>query len=307
MKLDPRLAALVTGTTGGILMMLLAQLTFAGNDTIAKWLLGSFEIGQILVLRSVAALLVLSPFLVRLGSRNVRRMPRPRLQWLRVLLSTVEVALFFRALFDLPLADTIAIYMAAPIYVTAVSPFLLGERVGWRRWSAVGVGFCGVLLALGPGLAEPSIGLASAVLGSISYALYLVTTRMLAGTHVTVLAANQFLGALLLGVLLVAIQGWTHTDVIDALLLASLGLGSVAGNLCVNQSLRLAQASVVVPYQYTLIVWGVILGAVVFGEIMDTRMVAGTVIIIGAGLFIFLREQHLKRQAAAASSGDGEG
>lgn len=298
MNPDLRRAALAAGTTGGILMMLLAMLIFAANDTLAKWLIGSFHVGQILVLRSVAGLVVLSPFLVRLGPAPLRRAPRPGLQLLRVALSTLEVALFFRALFDLPLADTIAIYMAAPIYVTAVSPFLLKERVGWRRWTAVGVGFCGVLLALGPGLAAPSVGMACAVIGSFAYALYLVTTRLLAGTHNTVLAFNQLTAALVFGLVLVAIQGWAHTDATDALLLASLGVGSLAGNLCVNRSLRLAPASVVVPYQYTLIAWGLIFGAAVFGEVMDTRMLAGTAIIIGAGLFIFLREQQLRRRGA---------
>lgn len=296
MNPDLRRAALAAGTTGGILMMLLAMLIFAANDSLAKWLIGSFHVGQILVLRSVAGLVVLAPFLVRLGPAPLRRAPRPGLQLLRVALSTLEVALFFRALFDLPLADTIAIYMAAPIYVTAVSPFLLKERVGWRRWTAVGVGFCGVLLALGPGLAAPSVGMACAVIGSFAYALYLVTTRLLAGTHNTVLAFNQLTAALVFGLVLVAIQGWAHTDATDALLLASLGVGSLAGNLCVNRSLRLAPASVVVPYQYTLIAWGLIFGAVVFGEVMDTRMLAGTAVIIGAGLFIFLREQQLRRR-----------
>ncbi len=296
MNPDTRHAGPAAATTAGIVMMLLAMLIFAANDTLAKWLIGSFYVGQILVLRSVAGLVVLSPFLVRLGPAPLRRAPRPWLQLTRVALSTLEVALFFRALLDLPLADTIAIYMAAPIYVTAVSPFLLKERVGWRRWTAVGVGFCGVLLALGPGLAAPSVGMACAVVGSFAYALYLVTTRLLAGTHNTVLAFNQLTAALVFGLVLVAFQGWAHTDATDALLLASLGVGSLAGNLCVNRSLRLAPASVVVPYQYTLIAWGLILGAIVFGEVMDTRMLVGTAIIIGAGLFIFLREQQLRRR-----------
>lgn len=295
MNPDPRPAA-TAGATGGIAMMLLAMLIFAANDTLAKWLIGSFHVGQILVLRSVAGLAVLSPFMLRAGTAPLRRAPRPWMQILRVALSTLEVALFFRALFDLPLADTIAIYMAAPIYVTAVSPFLLKERVGWRRWTAVGVGFAGVLLALGPGLAEASVGLACAVTGSFAYALYLVTTRLLAGTHATVLAFNQLAAALVFGLVLVAIQGWAHTSPLDALLLASLGVGSLAGNLCVNRSLRLAPASVVVPFQYTLIAWGLVFGAVVFGEVMERRMLAGTAIIIGAGLFIFLREQQLRRR-----------
>jgi len=281
--------------TTGIGIMLVGMLLFAANDALAKWLVGGFLLGQVLVLRSLAGLACVAPFLLRPGGAPFRRMRRPWLQLVRALLSALDVALFYRALRDLPLADAIAIYMAAPIYVTAVSPFLLGERVGWRRWTAVGIGFAGVLLALGPGLAGPSIGLVCAVIGSFAYALYLVATRALAGTHATTLAATQLAAALAVGAVMVAAQGWAAAGPIELLLLAMLGVGSLAGHVCVNRALRLAPASIVVPYQYTSIVWGVAFGAAFFGEVMDTRMAAGTALIIGAGLFIFLREQQLRR------------
>lgn len=286
------------GVPTGIGMMLLAMLIFAANDSMAKWLVGGFHLGQIFVLRALFGLACLGPFLWRAGFQPFRRAPRAGLQLTRVVLSTLEVVLFFRALRDLPLADTIAIYMAAPIYVTALSPLLLGEKVGWRRWSAVGVGFAGVLLAIGPDLTSPSIGMASAVIGSFAYALYLITTRMLAGTHATVLVTAQLGATLVLGAGMVAVQGWTPAGPGALLLLGLLGVGSLLGNVCVNRALRLAPASVVVPYQYTLIVWGLLFGAVLFDEMMETRMLIGTAIIIGAGLFIFLREQQLRRRGA---------
>ena len=209
--------------------------------------------------------------------------------------STLESSLFFLALTDLPLAEVMTYYMAAPVYVTAMSPLLLGEQVGWRRWTAVGVGFCGVVLALHPSPGSMSFGAVSALGGSVCYALFLVTTRRLAGTPGPVLMTGQLLAALLFGGVLVLVHGWTRPGALDLALMVLLGIGSLGGNLCVNQSLRLAPASIVVPYQYTLILWGMLFGYLLFGELIRPLPLAGAGIIIGAGLFIFLREQQLRK------------
>lgn len=292
-----RRGAVPAGATGGIAMMLLGVLLFAVNDTLGKWLVGAYTVGQLLLVRSIAGLCVMAPFIRRTGLRGMLRPPRPGLQLLRVVFSTLETSLFFWALTELPLAEVMAYYMAGPIYVTALSPFLLGERVGWRRWTAVAVGFGGVVLALHPSPDSISLGAVCALAGSFSYACFLVATRKLAGTPGTVLMTIQLLAALLFGGTLVLAQGWTPPGALDLVLMLFLGIGSLAGNLCVNQALRIAPASVVVPYQYTLILWGMIFGYVFFGEVIGPLTLAGAVIIIGAGLFIFLREQQLRRGA----------
>jgi S-adenosylmethionine uptake transporter len=188
-------------------------------------------------------------------------------------------------------------YMAGPIYVTALSPFLLGERVDWRRWAAVAVGFGGVVLALHPSPGAVSFGAVCALVGSFSYALFMVATRKLAGTPGTVLMVAQLLAALLFGGALVLAGGWTPPGSVDLALMLLLGVGSLCGNLCVNQSLRLAPASVVVPYQYTLILWGMLFGYVFFDEVIGPLTLAGAGVIVGAGLFIFLREQRSRGRA----------
>ena len=298
-----RLGSMPTGATGGIVMMLLGVLLFAVNDTLGKWLVGAYSVGQLMLVRSIAGLCAMAPFIHRTGPYAFLQAPRPWLQLLRVVFSTLEGSLFFWALTELPLAEVMTYYMAGPIYVTALSPFLLGERVGWRRWTAVAVGFGGVVLALHPSPDSLSAGAVCALTGSFSYALFMIATRKLAGSPGTVLMTAQLLAALLFGGTLVLIQGWTPPGILDLVLMLFLGIGSLSGNLCVNQSLRMAPASAVVPYQYTLILWGMLFGYIFFGEVIGPLTLAGAAIIIAAGLFIFLREQHLRRGTRAQEDG----
>ncbi|MFC3125007.1 DMT family transporter [Pseudoroseomonas globiformis] len=296
MSAFPRPGAVLAGNMGGVIMMLLGVLLFAVNDALGKWLVGGYAVGQLLLVRSIAGLCFLAPFIRRTSPEAFLRPQRPGLQMLRVVFSTLETSLFFWALTELPLAEVMTYYMAGPIYVTAMSPFLLGERVGWRRWTAVAVGFGGVVLALHPSPESLSFGALCALAGSFSYACFMVATRKLASTPGTVLMTAQLLAALLFGGALVAAQGWTSPGTLDLALMLCLGLGSLTGNLCVNQSLRIAPASVVVPYQYTLILWGMLFGYLFFDEVIGLLTLLGAVIIIGAGLFIFMREQKLRRQ-----------
>ncbi|MFC7556151.1 EamA family transporter [Pseudoroseomonas wenyumeiae] len=110
------------GATGGIAMMLLGVLMFAVNDTLGKWLVGAYAVGQLLVVRSIAGLCVMAPFIRRTSPYAFLQPPRPGLQLLRVVFSSLETALFFWALTELPLAEVMTYYMAGPIYVTALSP-----------------------------------------------------------------------------------------------------------------------------------------------------------------------------------------
>lgn len=274
-------------------MMLLGVLLFAVNDTLGKLLLGTYAVGQLMLIRSIAGLCAMSPFIHRAGVKAFTRAQRPGLQLLRAVFSTLEAALFFWAVSSLPLAEVITYYMAGPIYVTALSPWLLRETVGWRRWTAVVVGFAGVVLALLPSPGSISPAAVSALFGSFSYALFLVATRKLAGTPNTVLMTGQLLASLAFGAIMVGLYGWTRPTMLDLGLMLLVGVGSLGGNLCVNQSLRMAPATIVVPYQYTLIIWGMVFGYLVFGETLTATTLAGAGIIVGSGLFIFLREQRI--------------
>ena len=282
--------------TAGVLMMLLGIFLFALNDALGKWLLATYSVGQVLLVRSICALLVLTPFMVRAGAAAFRQAPRPGVQLLRIVFSTGEVALFYWALTYLPLADVMTYYLAGPIYVTAISATLLREPVGWRRWSAVIVGFGGVVVALRPSTATLSWPALVALVGSFAFSLLMICTRMVRGTSDIVLVAGQTAGALALGALL-APFAWVTPDGRDLALLMLLGMVAMAAHACVNRALILAPASVVVPYQYTTIVWAVLLGYLMFGDIPHVMLLLGAAIIIAAGAYIFARERRYNRPA----------
>ncbi len=275
----------------GIGLMLLSIFMFSFGDATGKFLVATYSVGQLLCLRACAALLMLSPAIWRQRSHFVR-LERPWLQLVRVMLSTLEVAAFFLATVYLPLADVITYYLAGPIFVTALSALVLGEHVGWRRWTAILIGFCGVLIALRPSAQTLSLPALIALGGSLSFAVLMLITRSLRATPDIVMASSQFVGTFLLGAVM-APFGWVTPTPASLVLFAAAGLISVSALFCVNRSLKLAPASVVVPYQYTMIVWAVLFGFVVFGDVPHPSTIIGAVIIIAAGLYIYLRERSL--------------
>jgi drug/metabolite transporter (DMT)-like permease len=277
----------------GILFMLIATLAFSINDVLGKFLVATYSVGQILMMRSIASLLVLSPFAWREGIQAFRDAPQPRLQALRVVLGTLEVACFYASVVYISLADAISFYLASPIYVTALSALVLKERVGIWRWSAVLIGFIGVVIALNPSAGAFGIGSLIALLGSVFYALLILLTRKLNRTSNVVLAATQASGSLIFGVAASALT-WTPIAPLDLPLLLLLGVVSITSIVMVNQSLKLAPASVVIPYQYTMIVWAVVFGYIFFGDEPQLHTIAGSCIIVASGLFIFLRERRVK-------------
>jgi len=283
----------------GIGLMLLSILMFSFGDALGKFMVATYGVGQLLWLRACAAFLVLLPLMWRQRA-EFSRLERPWLQLLRVTLSTLEVAAFFLATVYLPLVDVITYYLAAPIFVTALSGLVLGEQVGWRRWTAILIGFLGVLIALRPSAQTVSWPALIALGGSLSFAVLMLITRSLRATPDIVLASSQFAGTFLLGALMSPI-GWVTPSVGSLGLFAAAGIISVCALLCVNRSLKLAPASVVVPYQYSMIVWAVIFGFVVWGDVPSFSTMIGAAIIIGAGFYIFMREQNLGREEAVVN------
>jgi drug/metabolite transporter (DMT)-like permease len=278
----------------GIALMLAGVCMFAFGDALGKVLVAHYPVNELLLLRAAVPLAILLTLIWRRRA-TLPRIERPWLQLLRMVLSTAEVAAFFVAVVYLPLADVITYYLACPIFVTALSAIILREKVGWRRWSAVVVGFCGVLIALQPSAQTVSWPALIALAGSFSFAVLMIVTRSLRATPDIVLAATQFAGTFSVGLVL-APFAWRAPGLPDLGLFVLAGCISIVALLCTNRSLKLAPASVVVPYQYAMIVWAVMFGYVVFGDVPQVSTILGAAIIIAAGLYIFIREQQLGRE-----------
>ncbi|MFB2552818.1 DMT family transporter [Ensifer soli] len=289
-----------SSTRNGLIVMFFGILMFSLNDVMGKWLVTTYPVAQVVLIRSAAAILILLPFLMRGGIRQIFSVEQPFVQALRVVFSTAELFCFYLAVAHLSLADVMTYWLAAPIYVAALSPLLLGERVGWRRWSAIAVGFLGVVVALEPtskALTWPAL---IAVLGSLAFGLMMVTGRMLRATPDATLAFWQLAGAGLVAAVF-APSTWLPVGGADLGMLCLLGVVAMSAHMLVNRALKLADAATVAPLNYMLLVWAVFFGWLIFGETPRPAVVAGAALIVGSGLFIFFREQQLKRQGRLPS------
>ncbi|MCX7302966.1 MAG: DMT family transporter [Hyphomicrobiales bacterium] len=275
----------------GVLLMLGGDFMFSLNDAMGKWLVVTLPVGQVIVVRSIGAVAVLGPLIARQGAGVLFNADRPWLQVARATLTAVETALFYVSVFYLPLADVFSFYMAGPIYVAALSHMLLGERVGWRRWAAILVGFLGVLIML-----EPSAGfsLASmyAVAGSVLFAVTIILGRMLRGTSDTSLVTWQTVCSLVVGaVMMLVFGGWRAPTSVEWTGMLLLGIVACIAHLMIVRALKLAPAALLAPLHYTLLLWAVVFGWLFFGDVPGVRILVGAAIVVLAGLFIFHRQK----------------
>lgn len=293
-----------TGTPAGIALMLFGMMIFTANDTLGKYLLRDYPVGQMLMIRSVAGLMMLGPSIWRAGWRSIVQVKRPGLQLLRLVFILMDVGFFFWAVRYLPLATALAIFMAGPLLITALSAPLLGERVGPRRWAAVIVGFCGVVLILRPDTGEISWPHVVILLGCFGYAMMNLLTRKLRDTPQVTLITWHTVAILLAGGATVPFA-WVTPSVLDFVLLGSLGVVATIGHMCVNKSLQLAPAAVVTPFQYTMVVWACLFGFLFLGEVPDVSTLLGAAVVVASGLYILHREQVNERAAKAGASPAG--
>ncbi|THV20307.1 DMT family transporter [Peteryoungia ipomoeae] len=276
--------------------MLLGMLLFSLNDAMGKWLVASYGLGQVILIRSVAALIILAPFLFMAGWKPIVDAERPWLQLARVIFSTVEIFSFYYAVMYLPLADVMTYWLAAPIYVAACAPFLLGEKVGWRRWTAIAIGFVGVIITLEPSSAMFTMPALISVVGTAAFAFMMLSGRSLRATPDKTLVLFQILGAGVAGLVFAPFDWAPIGSMTELLLLGLLGIVAMSAHMLVNRALKISDAATVAPLQYTLLLWAVVFGWLFFDEVPRLTMLFGAALIVGSGLFIFFREQQLKKR-----------
>jgi drug/metabolite transporter (DMT)-like permease len=280
----------------GIGFTVLAALLITLNDGVMKWASGSYPPGEIMVLRGIFMLLPLSFIVWREGGWAALRVKNKRIQALRAALAVGATYCFVFALRAMHLADALAVMLAAPLFMTALAPAILGERVGWRRWSAVLVGFLGVLLIVKPG-GDAIRWVALLPLGAaLCEALRDLLTRRLSSGETTSSLLTATTVAVILGGLASLPFGWDVPSRGDLALLACAGLILGVAHFIVILAYRTAEVAALAPFRYTNIVWGVIVGYAVWQHIPDAQTFAGALLVVLGGLYIMHRETTLLRR-----------
>ena len=288
-----------------IVLVALSIMAFAVSDAIVKWLAGDYEGPQIILIRSIVAIPLIAMLLQRAGTwRQVRHVQQGWLS-LRVVFGTLSYITFIKAIELLPLAETVALTFAGPLFITALSMPLLGDRVGARRWGAVIVGFGGVVVIVRPGAGVFQPEALWALASAACYAVAAIGTRKLAlRTPASVILAwvNTYVLALM-AIAVVAFDLWVTPTLEDFLLLCGVGFASTLGQYLGTEAYRRAQPSLLAPFDYTALVWATLLGFLIWGEVPSWAVVAGSAVLVASGLYILRRETVRRSHAVTGWRG----
>ncbi len=272
--------------------MLGAVAAFSMMDVTMKHLVATYPPMQVTFLRGIASLPLLIAAVGLFGSWRNLVPNRWGLHLLRGVLSVMTLWTFIFAVRDLSLADAYTIFMSAPLLITALSMPLLGEHVGPRRWLAVLVGLCGVVLVLKPSGAQwITLGGFAALASALGYALNALTIRILSRTDsgaATVVWAITVM-TLISGV--ASIEGWVPLEAQDWPWIIGLGIAGALGQYFITEAFRRAPPPVVAPLEYTALAWGMLFDWVIWMTAPSARMLAGAGVIIASGLYVFHRER----------------
>jgi drug/metabolite transporter (DMT)-like permease len=277
----------------GIGLLVLAEVVFAGLDAAAKFLGEEMPIPMIVWGRYLFNLILLLAIFRGPKLRRALTLRRPWMTTLRGVLLLSMTYVFFTAIHYIPLADAVAIGFVAPLFVVALSIPVLGEKVGPRRWAAVGVGFIGVVVMLRPGFAEVHWAYGLMLVLALMFAIFVLMTRILTRTEesIPMLFHGTIVGTI--GASFMVPAFWmTPTPVQWAILAAMGGMGALAHILLIN-AYRAGEASILAPFQYSQIVFAAIAGYLIFGEFPDIWVWSGTAILVASGIYIWYRERKV--------------
>ena len=284
---------MLSANAKGAFMMSIARVAFVTNDALMKILFADMEVFQAMFLRGSIAV----PLIAFLAW--YRKCLSVRFTIIDFVLLCVRAAAqigmatcFLTALSHMPIANVSAIMQAVPLSLIVVAALFLGESVGWRRWSAVVIGFCGVLLIIRPGT-DGFDSYTTLAVGAVAFAtINDLVTRYLPNRVPALLAAlfsatavSMFSGAMILGL------PWQAVTPFNWLILSFCGLTIAAGYFFQVMTMRYGDLSFVAPYRYVGMVWAIVLGLLIFGEWPDAFTAIGTLIVVLTGLYAVYREQ----------------
>ena len=283
----------------GVYLKFGAILLFCTMDSMVKALGGTYDAFQLMVFRSAIALLPVAYFIRRAGGLRSLRPNRPWLQGLRIVVAFGSTLGFFYVFPRMPLVDAYAISYAAPLFMVALSVPMLGEPVGWRRWTAVVVGFVGVLIMLDPwGIEFHAMSLI--VLGAtFCYALSTVMLRLLSRHDSDVVALFWLSIVTTAAAMVGAVPVWVWPTPMDWLWLSVMGLLGGVAQILNTRAWRLTPTAVLAPFDYASIVLAMLFGYLWFKEEPSWTVWFGLPLVIGSGLYILHRERIRAREARA--------
>jgi drug/metabolite transporter (DMT)-like permease len=272
--------------------MLLAMAALSLMDAAMKQLVGHYSPIQVAALRGLVSL----PFVVAWvywRERTFVTLFRVRWRWhlARGVLAVLMLTSFIYAISGMPLSEAYTLFFVAPLMITALSVPLLKETVDRRRWIAILLGFGGVLIVLRPGFVGLDLMAIAVLIGATCYALNAISVRILGRTDSTAAMSFWFIAMVAVGAGLLALPDWQPLRITDAAWLIGMGVTGALGQLLITEAFRCAPVSVVAPFEYSTLFWGVVLDLVLWGDLPGPIVFAGAAVIVASGLYLIHRER----------------
>jgi len=306
-------------STVAILSAVAASFFFSFNDMAIKFLSGDYALHQVVLVRSLVGMTLLLVFILPFqGGLAVLKTKRLPIHLLRGFCVVVANMTFFLGLAAMPLADAVAVFFVAPLIITALSVFFLGETVGPRRWLAVGVGMLGVLVMLRPGQGSFQVAALLPLIAACAYALIHILTRKIGGTEraITMIFYIQLTFILVSAAIGLALgngrfagwddpsldfmfRAWSWPGTDDYVIFLLIGAASTGGGYFISQAYRLGEAALIAPFEYVAMLLAIFWGVAVFGTLPDGIAWIGIALIVGSGVFVFWREALVQRRVSA--------
>ena len=276
----------------GIAFMITSTILFAGSSALSKWLVATYPIGEMLFVRAATALVGSSLVILPVAGFRVFRTKRLRDHTLRGISQSCAQSFLVIAFSLMPLASAVAINFSAPLFATVASVVFLKETVGAVRWGALIVGFLGVLLVTSPGVDTFQAGSLFALANAVLFGTVTVGVRRMTATE-SAETLTMYQMVFLTVVFAAALPlGWVTPTFRDWGAMVVNGLGNALGQYLWTRALHLAPTSAVVPFNYFSLVWAMILGFLVWGDMPSAALIAGSAIVVGSGMFLLWHESR---------------
>jgi len=281
--------------------MFLSVCAFSVMDLIVKWS-ENYPLGQVIFFRGFFGLLFYFLIIPKERIKNFYYTKRFGLHFLRCFFGLIALLAIFVALRKLPLATVVSISFAAPIFTTIFSIFFLKERVGFYRWLAVLIGFIGIIIITEPGYSSLNIYYIFPIIFCLGLSYVAIAIRQLSVTEPVWLISLNFSGAILLAGIFTIPFGWVMPSFKDLLLLSLIGVFGGIANLWLSQSYKFSEVSLVTPLKYLSLIFAIIFGYLIWGEIPSTKTLLGATLVIISSIIIFKREIVLKKQVSISKN-----